>query len=73
MQKKDLNDNLQPLVIGVVFFCLEVGGKLHSCSTMQLDHSLRKMATEIQDSVLLARIAGGDLIAIEAKYHFNCL
>ena len=31
------------------------------------------MATELQDSSLLARISGGDLIAIEAKYHFNCL
>ena len=31
------------------------------------------MATELQDSVLLARISGGDLIAIEAKYHYNCL
>ena len=40
---------------------------------MQLDHNLKKMATELQDSVLLARISGGDLIAIEAKYHYNCL
>ncbi len=40
---------------------------------MKLDHDLRRMATELQDSSLLARISGGDLIAIEAKYHFNCL
>ena len=38
-----------------------------------LDHAIRKMATELQDTSLLARISGGDLIAIEAKYHFNCL
>ena len=39
---------------------------------MKLDHDLRRMATQLQDSSLLARISGGDLIAIEAKYHFNC-
>ena len=31
------------------------------------------MATELQDSVLLAKISGGDHIAIETKYHYNCL
>lgn len=34
---------------------------------------LRQMATELQDTELLARISGGDLVAIEAKYHYNCL
>ena len=48
-------------------FCSEVGGKLHSCSTMTLDHDLRKMATVLQDADLLARIGEGDIIAIEAK------
>ena len=54
-------------------FCSEVSGTLHNCATMTLDHAIRKMATELQDTSLLARISGGDLIAIEAKYHFNCL
>ena len=40
---------------------------------MTLDHDLRQMATDLQDTKLLARISGGDLVAIEAKYHFNCL
>lgn len=40
---------------------------------MKLDHDLRQMATELQDTELLARISGGDLVAIEAKYHYNCL
>ena len=42
---------------------------------MNLDYDLRQIATELQDteSELLARISGGDLVAIEAKYHFNCL
>ena len=31
------------------------------------------MATELQDTQLLSRIAAGDVIAIEAKYHLSCL
>ena len=31
------------------------------------------MALELQDSQLMSRISGGDIIAIEAKYHINCL
>ena len=50
-----------------------MSGTLHNCATMTLDHAIRKMATELQDTSLLARISGGNLIAIEAKYHFNCL
>ena len=40
---------------------------------MTLDHDFHQMATDLQDTRLLARISGGDLVAIEAKYHFNCL
>ena len=54
-------------------FCAKDNGKLHACTTMKLDNNLRQMATELQDTKLLVRIAGGDLVAIEAKYHFNCL
>lgn len=50
-----------------------MGGTLNNCATMKLDHDLRRMATELQDSSLIARISEGDLIAIEAKYHVNCL
>ena len=31
------------------------------------------MATELEDSALLAKPDGGDLIALEAKYHLACL
>ena len=54
-------------------FCLQVSGKLHQCSTMGLDQELRKMATDLQDTSLLARFSGGDLVAIEGKYHYKCL
>ena len=40
---------------------------------MKLDQDIRRMATELQNSLLLARISSGDLVATEAKYHFNCL
>ena len=39
---------------------------------MNLDYDFQQMATELQDTELLARISGGDLVAIEAKYHFIC-
>ena len=28
---------------------------------------------QLHDTELLARISGGDLVARESKYHFNCL
>ena len=54
-------------------FCLKSDGKLHECSTIEFYSRLRTMATNLEDSELLARISGGDLIAIEAKYHFECV
>jgi len=40
--------------------------------TVEVDEKVRKMATDLQDSALLKHIAGGDTIAIEAKYHKKC-
>jgi len=54
-------------------FCSEETGKLHNCSTMKLDSDLKRMANELNDTGLLARISVGDLVANEAKYHFGCL
>ena len=48
-------------------------GDLHLVSTFDTHSSIRLMVTELQDTALLARIVGGDLIAIEAKYHLKCL
>ena len=31
------------------------------------------MATDLQDVEIMARISGGDMISIEAKYHLSCL
>ena len=40
-------------------FCFKMDGKLHQCSGMKLDTELRYMATELNDTTLLARISGG--------------
>ena len=46
---------------------------LHEFSTLDADTNVRQMATELQDSQLLSTIQGGDIVALEAKYHLNCL
>lgn len=51
-------------------FCLKSEGKLHDCFTVSLDTQLRKMATELHDAALLARIWKEILIAIEANQLF---
>ena len=48
-------------------------GELHQVLTFDTDTNIRTMITELQDTELLARIDGGDLIAKELKYHLNCL
>ena len=49
------------------------GGQLHEVSTFATDEKLRLMITELQDSTLLPRISGVDLMVAEAKYHLKCL
>lgn len=53
-------------------FCGETGD-LHEVMTLEVDEKVRKMATDLQDSALLKHLAGGDMIAIEAKYHKKCM
>ena len=57
------------------FFCDDSAGKegLHEASTFQLDKNLRRAATLIGDMQLLGRLSAGDMVALEAKYHTNCL
>ena len=40
---------------------------------MDADTNVRIMAADLQDTALLAKIGGGDLHALEAKYHMACL
>ena len=62
----------QRISVGTPSLCSKVDGKLHNCTTMTIDHDLRQI-TDLRDTKQLARILGFDLVAIEAKYHFNCL
>ena len=49
------------------------GDKLHCFATMETDTSVRRMALQLEDFELLGRISGGDLVAIDARYHLKCL
>ena len=54
-------------------FCNQDNGHLHEFRTLGTDESIRQMATELQETELMARVDGGDLIALEAKYRLQCL
>ncbi|KAK3878932.1 hypothetical protein Pcinc_016475 [Petrolisthes cinctipes] len=40
---------------------------------MEIDKNVRRCAIELGDTELLAKRSAGDMVAIEAKYHRNCL
>ena len=54
------------------FFCNEPAGSagLH---TYNIDANVRRCAVEVEDTALLAKLAAGDMIVIDAMYHHNCL
>ena len=51
----------------------EDDGDLRQVSTFETDTNIRTIITELNDSRLLVRIVGGNLIVIGAKYHLKCL
>ncbi|CAG2257301.1 unnamed protein product [Mytilus edulis] len=58
----------------VCFFCNENGQEaLHESSTFGQDTRVRECAVKLNDTLLLAKLSAGDLIAQEAKYHSKCL
>ena len=42
-------------------------------STSKIDTRVKQCALELQDRKLLAKLSTGDMVAINAKYHINCL
>ena len=46
---------------------------LHLVTTFSVDHQVRKIATETNDTAILAKLSQGDMIAIEAHYYTKCL
>ena len=58
----------------VCFFCdAIVEQDYHKVATKALDANVRKMATELHDTHLLAKLSPGDMIAMDAVYHKHCL
>ena len=48
-------------------------GDLHQVSTYDANSNIQTMITVLQETELLGRVDGGDLIAKETKYHLKCL
>jgi hypothetical protein len=61
--------------VPICFFCDKEAGipGLHDVTTMGMDQTVRMYATQLQDTRLLAKLAPGDMVALEAKYHKTCL
>ena len=57
------------------FFCKEPASSasLHNASTYNFDTHVRRAASDVGDPALLAILAAGFMIPIEAAYHHNCL
>lgn len=61
-------------VYSICIFCETTNtNKLYEYATDSAEITHRQMALDMQDSRQLAKISGGDLVAIEAKYHLLCL
>ena len=48
-------------------------GNLHLPTTLSIDEKVRQAATYLRDDKLIGKLSGGDMIAIEARYHLVCL
>ena len=61
--------------IGKCFFCNQTAEDdvLHQCKTLYMDVRVRKVAHELGDTKLLAKLTERYLVAVEAVYHPNCL
>ena len=59
----------------ICFFCEKDAGSegLRVASTSKIDTRVKQCALELQDGKLLAKLSTGDMVALNAKYHINCL
>lgn len=57
------------------FFCdlSDSPENLHAASTLGVDRRVRECASIINDNKLIGKLAVGDMVATEAKYHVKCL
>lgn len=65
--------NVARQILRHCIFCNDDTGKLHSFSYLKTTDDIKHIATALGDYALLAKISGGDLIAIEAQYHISCI
>lgn len=57
----------------VCIFCDAQGNDLHQVLTLEVDRDVKDMAVQMKDSQLIGKLAAGDMVAIEAKYHSRCM
>ena len=53
------------------FFCDDTTGNLTKVETVSLDSHVRQIAEVLRDTKLLAKLSGGDMVAIDAQYHLR--
>ena len=47
--------------------------KAHGHERVKVDEKVRDCAVLLNDGKLIAKLSGGDMVAVEAKYHTACL
>ena len=71
--KRKAREKKQPFD-GTCIFCERHDkAKLHQCQTLGLSNKIKKVAEELPDPNVLAKLSKGDLVATESKYHLKCL
>ena len=55
----------------LLLFSNESGGEMHKTSSENVDSHVRKCATKLCDTSLLAKLATSDMHALDAQYHKN--
>ena len=63
--KTDSDDEL------ALFLCDDTTGNLTKVETVSLDSHVRQIAEVLRDTKLLAKLSGGDMVAIDAQYHLR--
>jgi hypothetical protein len=59
--------------MSVCFFCGLPGADLRQVMTFAVDERVRQCATLTNDTLMLGKLAQGDMIAMESKYHPACI
>jgi len=69
------NLKIQNFQLSSCFFCDEQDhqSNLHQCQTISTSQRVQKIAIELSNAKLIAKLSEGDMIATEAKYHHKCL